>query len=324
VVLSADAAVADLAFAGGNLSGTGVLTVTNIMDWTGGTVSGKLLVPATATLRIDNGGAKYLNACAVTNWGTVTWAGTNSLLIQNGARWVNETSGLFDILGDAKYDYNGGDAGSFLNRGILRKSGGTGTTTFDQTPFTNTGLLELRQGTLRLSGNYAPSTGAVTRILLAGPDSPGNFGRLSIGGTAQLDGLLEVRLANGYVPPGGMEYGILDAAAITATFQDYASDLTESSHFINPVYSATQIRLVTVGPSATLLGCRVGTQDGLFHFAIQGIAGQAYRVDASTNLIHWSVLATNVIPGSTLWEFADPDTSQSPKRFYRAIFLQSQ
>jgi hypothetical protein len=225
------------------------------------------------------------------------------------------------IQGDAQYRYNAGDRGTFLNLGTVRKEGGTGTTTFNGIPFTNQGTLELAQGTLRIEDNYAPTAGATLRTVVSGPGATTDFGRLEVSGTAQLNGELEVRLADGFVPPEGSDYAVLSAGAIVGTFAGFSSDLTQNNRYMNPVYEPDGVRLVTVDASGRLLDGQSRWQDGMFHLTIQGVANQSYQLEASTNLVDWMVLSSQVIPASTLWQFIDQDSTNIPVRFYRVLFL---
>ena len=81
--------------------------------------------------------------------------------------------------------------------------------------------------------------------------------------------------------------------------------------------------IVTVAASSRLLGSEATWQEGAFHLPLQSVASQSYRLDASTNLIAWTILTTNATPASTIWEFVDQDSAHLPIRFYRALFLPS-
>ena len=55
-----------------------------------------------------------------------------------------------------------------------------------------------------------------------------------------------------------------------------------------------------------------------FSFAVSGITGSQYVVEASTNLINWVPLETNSVP----FNFTDPKASSFDQRFYQALPLQ--
>jgi hypothetical protein len=46
--------------------------------------------------------------------------------------------------------------------------------------------------------------------------------------------------------------------------------------------------------------------------------GTVHTIEASTNLINWTPLQTNV-DASNLWTFTDPAATNLPRRFYRAV-----
>jgi hypothetical protein len=58
------------------------------------------------------------------------------------------------------------------------------------------------------------------------------------------------------------------------------------------------------------------SSDGQFSFTISGVAGNPYVIEASTNLINWEPIFTNVAP----FTFAIPVDSQSSGRFFRADY----
>ncbi len=53
---------------------------------------------------------------------------------------------------------------------------------------------------------------------------------------------------------------------------------------------------------------------------ISGIAGEFYVVEASTNFANWAGLETNSIPGSTIWQFVDADSTHDSLPLLRVMF----
>ena len=57
--------------------------------------------------------------------------------------------------------------------------------------------------------------------------------------------------------------------------------------------------------------------DGQFQFTVNGIAGQTYATEASSNLVQWSAISTNIAPAN-LFNVTDFTSSNILQRFYRA------
>jgi hypothetical protein len=55
-----------------------------------------------------------------------------------------------------------------------------------------------------------------------------------------------------------------------------------------------------------------------FGCTIRARPGQAVVIEASTNLLHWTAIQTNLTTGSGLIFFTDPESGSFPRRFYRA------
>ena len=53
---------------------------------------------------------------------------------------------------------------------------------------------------------------------------------------------------------------------------------------------------------------------------VTSVAGQSYLFQASTDLVNWVSLSTNVAP-SNLTVLVDPNATNFPARFYRAVEL---
>jgi hypothetical protein len=58
--------------------------------------------------------------------------------------------------------------------------------------------------------------------------------------------------------------------------------------------------------------------DRNFHIMRPADNGTWWRIECSTNLVHWSVLCTNSVTDGAI-HFVDPDSDQLPQRFYRLI-----
>jgi hypothetical protein len=106
------------------------------------------------TLYIQTGGAKYLDG-ALTNNGTIS--ASDDLYFRNGNLLTN--NGLFVWTTDSSF-YDGGYNGSFANTGILRKSGGTGTSYVSITGFTNSGTIDVQSGTINFSAGATFNAGS--------------------------------------------------------------------------------------------------------------------------------------------------------------------
>ena len=71
---------------------------------------------------------------------------------------------------------------------------------------------------------------------------------------------------------------------------------------------------VPVTPAALTLLASAG---GQFSFTVSGDAGQLYVVQASTNLIDWVSIQTNIAP----FLFTDTNAAGFSQRYYRAFYL---
>jgi hypothetical protein len=64
-----------------------------------------------------------------------------------------------------------------------------------------------------------------------------------------------------------------------------------------------------------------GIVDGRFASRLSGEPTQIYLIQAGTNWDSWAPVATNSTSAQGILNFADPNTSGSASRFYRAIQL---
>ncbi|HJT36519.1 MAG TPA: hypothetical protein VJ783_31135, partial [Pirellulales bacterium] len=152
-----DATSTKTTLSGGSLGGTATFTTNGSFEWSGGTMvgGGTTVIPAAATLTIDDPGDISLGNRALNNFGSATFT---------GARWDwnaggvfnNESGATFDMQSDASYNVFGTSA--FNNAGTFTKSIGTATTGIGPA-FSNTGTVDVKTGTLSLEGGFTQTAG---------------------------------------------------------------------------------------------------------------------------------------------------------------------
>ncbi len=132
----------------GMISGSGEIFIDGTFNWMRGALTGSGDITNHGQLNITGSNFKELVKRDLDNKGTLTWTGGN-IKFKDSAKLTNDPGSLFDIQTDGLIDYVlADDGGVFVNKGILRKSAGTGTATIDPI-FYNTGDVEVNSGTLR-------------------------------------------------------------------------------------------------------------------------------------------------------------------------------
>ncbi len=137
----------------GEISGAGKLTINGTFEWTsmGNFNTGTIIVAEGGNMNISGDDRKtyyYSNgADLLENYGTITWSGTGD--IGGGNKTIrNKSTGVIDIQNNATLDANSG-AYTVINDGLIKKSAGTGTSSF-RANLTNNGTLQIDTGTLDL------------------------------------------------------------------------------------------------------------------------------------------------------------------------------
>lgn len=99
-----------------------------------------------------------------------------------------------------------------------------------------------------------------------------------------------------------------NAAASNYTFTARAQD--------NGGLAATSAPITIFILTNALLTSPARLPDGQFRFTVQGIAGQTYAAESSTNLTLWSPFLTNVAPANT-FNITDSTSTNVLQRYYR-------
>jgi len=178
-----------------------------VFNWSGGIVGGPLTIANNGVFNISGSSAKFIRN-AVTNAGITTWSGTGTLEMDysSGKNWFGHIENLPGALWDIQTDEplrSGFGTESFRNAGTLRKSAGTGTTTFAPA-LLNSRAVSVLQGTLSLQdggvieGAFSAATGAILN-LSGGGFSYANAPTLSGAGTLEFTGG-NLTLVNDIIP----------------------------------------------------------------------------------------------------------------------------
>ena len=188
--------------------------------------------PAAITLdggTLDMTGGNIGGATPINNLNFRSGTLKNVQEINNGTVALTKTTAGTLIL-DTANSYTGGTA---INGGILHVSNaagsatGTGTVTvasvatlqgtgFIGGPVMNNGSRRARRsaGILTIENSYTQSAGGTLEIEIGGTTLGSQYDRLTIAGSASLDGILDVSLINGFTPSAGQQFTILTAGSI--------------------------------------------------------------------------------------------------------------
>ncbi len=284
-----------------------------MFQWTGGWLAGTTInsnavtIAGSGSVRVAGG---FYNRSLVHHTGIVT------LVIPGSSYFENDAGGTYNLEGDGGVAPGccGGNTPYFQNFGLLRKSSGTGTSTFS-VPFNNlNGSIEVDSGTLSLSGAiysqaYSQGTGALT-IKLGGRGA-GQSGQLSVSGGASLSGPLNVSLANGFAPVPGDQFQILSSSGRSGTFT--ALNVPAG---ISVTYSNNGVYLIVTRPVLAQIVNPV-VSGGNLTFSLDTVNNQSYIVQHNDDLatINW-VFDTNFTGNGSLMQVVAPVTNV-PMRFFR-------
>jgi hypothetical protein len=153
--------------------------------WTGGSLNGAWTLAADHTLAVDGGNSHTLRA-SVVNLGRIN--ASDNLYFEYPSHQLHNR-GTLDLQGDVGLvtTYVGG---TLLNSGRLVKSGGEGESNLASVSVVNTGVIEVRSGTLRLPANFGNQGVLTGSGRLAASGTLSNTGRIEPGaspGTLTLD-----------------------------------------------------------------------------------------------------------------------------------------
>lgn len=154
------AAPSALTLSSGTLGGSNFVNVLGPMTWLGGTLNNSGAVFAQGGMTLGSGNNTLnLNGSTVICSSNVIWNGSGSIVFAGNSVLSNGVGVIFDSASDGTMANSSG-ANFFVNGGVYRKTGGTGSTSLG-VPFLNAGTTIVQVATLAL-GNNATNTGLIT------------------------------------------------------------------------------------------------------------------------------------------------------------------
>jgi uncharacterized repeat protein (TIGR01451 family) len=244
----ASSTTSQLDFSSGNLGGSGLLTVTTSATWSGGTLAntgGTLEIASGANLNISGTASKTWHGYTLSNNGTVNITGTGTVNHGLGSVINNQAGATFDNQVDMTFAFNQGGARLTINNfGLLRKSGGTGTTAFDVT-FNNSGAVVAGSGVMSFPTSYTQSAGTTTLDSASMSVSTMTLN----GGTLLGIGTITGNVANNATVGPGFSAGIIN---ITGSYTQSSSGVLNIE--ISGLTAGTQYDQLNISGTATLNG----------------------------------------------------------------------
>jgi hypothetical protein len=102
--------------------------------------------------------------------------------------------------------------------------------------------------------------------------------------------------------------------SITAEYADAGGNFNSSTNGLNQV----------INNPAPAVACKMSLTpqpSGCMTASLTGTPGQTYVLQASTDMIHWAAMSTNVADANGQLSFTDTAAKNYPSRFYRGAML---
>jgi len=254
--------------------GTGELKITGKLNFTGDysrTLNGKLLNNSgdivwsgPGAIRLENSAQIANQAGAVFeihNDAAINFVAPNGGSIQNFGVFLKKNSAGLSTVG---VDFINAGV-TEVESGVLKfthllsnESGGeirgNGTLDLIAATFANNGALSpgMSPGVLSVAGAYAQSPGGALNVELAGLSAGSQYDRLAVSGAANLDGALNITLAQNFTPAEGDEFTILTHASRSGQFSEVNGPAIAGYPMFEVNYEPGGVTLTAVRLSAGL------------------------------------------------------------------------
>lgn len=222
---------------------------------------------------------------------------TSSVELAEGSTNTNNTSLILQSGVTLTNNANISGTGAVTNNGTI-----AGTGTFGGA-LTNNGTVSpgTSAGTLTISGDYSSHGSSELDIELGGT-SAGQYDVLNIGGTATLNGTLNILLINAYEPQQGDKFTIITAASINSVFSTV--NLPPAFENFQISYVGNNVELEYMGPLPVEL-TRFDAREELRGVALSWetaseLNNEFFVIQHSRDSRHWDVIGVVEGAGTTL------------------------
>ena len=320
--------------------------------------SGTTVIPSGGSLVLSGANNKLLGQRTINSSGTTSlsggdlWSGqgavfnnTGTFDVEGDASFLNNLGGSATINNTGSFQKSGGTGSTaigpaFNNNGTLNVQTGTitmagssfsnsttavlqgsGTVDVSHTTFTTDGTFSPGNplGALLVTGNLPQSTNGVINIQIGGTNAGVNYDQLIVTGSATLNGALNISLVNGFRPSGGDTFEIIKYASHTGSFNNISGLDLGGGFFLEPAFGSTNLILTTIdNRPRPQLSPPQRLPNGEIRITLTGVAGQTFVIQATTNLVSWDAVLTNVNSGA-VFDLIITDSSFYPYRFYRTF-----
>jgi phage baseplate assembly protein gpV len=293
-----------------SISGSGNLTISSNLTWTGGTMGGggRTLIVPSATLTMANPFNVALDTRVLENAGTVLWTGGGGMVLANTTIITNRPGALFEFRNAVNFGTSGGGTRSFDNAGILRKTTSSGAVNFGTLPFNNYGTLDIRNGIVTVNGGFTASGSSLLNCVLGGTTAGTGYGQLQKSATINLSGALSVELLPGFVPAANDAFTVVSAGTRSGTFSSFTYPDNRVALTLTNTPSSVILTVTNVFPvpqPVMLTPQLVGSNALLSWTAISNVTYRLERIGevATTN---WTSVAGDVTTTSNTASKLDP------------------
>jgi subtilase-type serine protease len=198
------------------------------------------------TMNVGQGGYSALDSWNndISGTGGLTLSGTGTLVLTGADTYSGPTvinGGTLVVNGSIASPVLVNPAGTLRGTGVINASlSNSGTVSPGNSPSTP-------GGTLSVNGNF---TQGPTGTLQTQLDQAG-AARLSVNGTATLNGTLRITPLNGFIPGLGQTFSILGASqGVSGTFASLAAPALPGSLFYQPLYTPQAVGIIAAQPLA--------------------------------------------------------------------------
>jgi len=320
------------------IEGDAPVTIDGEFEWFSGSIAITDTIWLNGIARFDDLRLKILRDAFMSISGEASWYGDGDIRVLNGSVIQVEANGRFNLQNSGVMEYGFSNAGGLINFGMISKEPDSSFASID-VELQNFGILQLNEDTLRctdeliiapgatISGNgtldvllgtfehqgntnpgfnskdtlgfvgrYQPLTDAILTIEIG--DSSAD--KLDITGIAPLNGILNVQLAEGFIPAIGDTFEIMSANQVYGSFA--ATNL--------PTLGAIPIFELSYEPTRVLLVCINNSKVAInLNIALQGAW-------TSGDSMHQELYTQNLLPSTqpysgTPWFYEGSETNDS-------------